>query len=75
MLRLENAVGQAVRPDLSTTKADKSAHGFGLAGMREIAERCGGTMEARVQAGRFELVVCFPLSRKGENEHAASADH
>ena len=61
MLRVENAVAGEVRPDLATTKADKSAHGFGLAGMREIAQRCGGSLETRVQGGRFELVACIPL--------------
>lgn len=61
MLRVENAVDGEVHPDLSTTKADKSAHGFGLAGMREIAQRHGGSLDARSEGGRFELVVCFPL--------------
>ena len=62
MLRVENAVEGEVRPDLATTKADKSVHGFGLAGMREIAERCGGSLETRTGSGRFELVACIPLS-------------
>ena len=61
MLRVENALGGAVAPDLATTKADKTAHGFGLPGMREIAERYGGTLEAGERDGRFELVVCLPL--------------
>jgi len=62
MLRVENAVGGGIRPDLSTTKADKTAHGFGIAGMREIAARYGGTLEAQAEGGRFELVACFPLN-------------
>lgn len=61
MLRVENAVGGEIRPDLATTKADRSAHGFGLAGMREIARRCGGSLEVRTAGGRFELVACIPL--------------
>lgn len=61
MLRVENAVGAEVHPDLSTTKADKSAHGFGLAGMREIAQRYGGSLDAQANESRFELVACFPL--------------
>lgn len=60
MLRLENPVGEEISPDLSTTKADKSSHGFGIPGMREIAERYGGTLSAGVKDGKFELVVCFP---------------
>lgn len=61
MLRVVNPVGKEVRPDLSTTKADKLAHGFGIPGMREIAERYGGTLEAGARNGQFELVVCLPL--------------
>ena len=66
MLRVENSLGGPVKPDLATTKANKSAHGFGLPGMREIAERYGGTLEAGVRAGRFELLVCLPLGRPGD---------
>ena len=62
MLRVENAYAGELSPDLSTTKADKAAHGFGLAGMREIAERLGGSLETRADGGRFQLVVCLPLS-------------
>lgn len=64
MLRVENAVGGHVNADLSTTKADKSTHGFGLPGMREIADRCGGTLEATTGNGRFCLTVCLPLSSR-----------
>ena len=61
MLRVENALAGDEKPDLSTTKADKAAHGFGLMGMREIAKRYGGSLEATAANGRFELVVCLPL--------------
>ncbi len=62
MLRVENAYAGDLSPDLATTKADKASHGFGLAGMREIAERLGGSLETRAGGGRFQLVVCLPLS-------------
>ncbi len=65
MLQVENAVSGEVHPNLETTKADKTAHGFGIAGMREIAARYGGTLDARSRAGRFELVACFPLELGG----------
>lgn len=61
MLRLENTVGGEIHPDLSTTKMDKVAHGFGIPGMREIAERYGGTLNAGIRDGAFELVVCLPI--------------
>ena len=62
MLQVENSVGTTVAPDLSTTKADKSAHGFGIPGMREIAERYGGSLSAGMSGDNFELVVCLPAS-------------
>ena len=62
MLRLENPVGGEINPELATTKADKSAHGFGILGMREIAERYGGTLSAGMSGENFELVVCLPAS-------------
>lgn len=62
MLRVENAYAGERSPDLATTKADRAAHGFGLAGMREIAERLNGSLETRARGGRFELVVSLPLA-------------
>ena len=71
MLRVENsAPGLPVREKngrFATNKADKSAHGFGLAGMEEIARRCGGTLEAKAEEGRFALTVCIPLAPSCEN--------
>ena len=64
MLRVENTLGGAVQPDLATTKTDKSAHGFGIPGMREIAERYGGTLDAGVRDNGFELVVCLPQTQE-----------
>ena len=61
MLRVENTMGGEANPDLSTTKADKSSHGFGIPGMRDIAERYRGTLEATARSGRFELLVCIPM--------------
>lgn len=62
MLRVENAYAGELPADLATSKADKRSHGFGLAGMREIAERLGGSLETRAKGGRFQLIVCLPLS-------------
>lgn len=45
MLQVDNALAGDEKPDLSTTKKDKTAHGFGLLGMREIAKRYGGSFE------------------------------
>ena len=68
MLQVQNAMG--VEPLLEngvfkTTKSDTASHGFGLAAMREIAERYGGLMEADVRQGQFELIVCLPLPAEG----------
>lgn len=61
MLRIENPIGAAVNPDLATTKADKSDHGFGIPGMREIAERYHGTLDADVKDGCFILFICLVI--------------
>lgn len=65
MLRVENALGRPVKrgPDgaFVTTKGEREAHGFGLAGMEEIARSRGGSLEAKVEGGRFQLTVCLPL--------------
>lgn len=61
MLRVENAVLNPPGESLTTTKADKEHHGFGVAGMREIARRYGGSLETRAEMGRFELIVAIPL--------------
>lgn len=61
MLQVENPLSGKENADLSTTKSDRKAHGFGLPGMREIALRHGGSLEAGPRNGWFELVICFPL--------------
>lgn len=61
MLRVENPVGGLLNADLATTKADKSAHGFGIPGMREIAERYHGTLDVDVKNGRFILLICLVI--------------
>lgn len=64
MLRVDNALAGPLAADLPTTKADKTAHGLGLPGMREIAGRCGGTLEAGARNGRFQLLVCIPVENR-----------
>ena len=59
MLRVKNTIGAMPRTGLATTKGDKAAHGFGISGMREIARRYHGTLEAGAREGAFELVVCL----------------
>ena len=61
ILKVRNALAGDEREDLATTKPDQKHHGLGLAGMREIAERYGGILEASTEGGCFELLVCLPL--------------
>ncbi|MGN0976648.1 MAG: sensor histidine kinase [Faecousia sp.] len=61
MLRVRNPLAGDETADLTTTKPDKKHHGLGLAGMREIAARYGGTLEAGPEGDYFELLVCLPL--------------
>jgi Signal transduction histidine kinase regulating citrate/malate metabolism len=44
-----------------TTKQNTKAHGFGIAGIREMAARYGGSMEITERDGQFTLLVYFPL--------------
>lgn len=45
-----------------TGKQNAEAHGFGLAGIREIAARHGGSTEITETEGQFTLLVFFPLN-------------
>ena len=63
MLCVKNSRSGEVHADLSTTKKDKALHGFGLAGMHEIAERYGGSMDAGPVDGIFELLVSIPIGQ------------
>ncbi len=62
MLRIQNTFSGEIRTDLRTTKRDKTLHGFGLAGMQEIAARYGGFLEASHTDRMFELLISIPLS-------------
>lgn len=62
MLKVTNALAGDEREDLATTKADQKHHGFGLAGMREIANRYGGTLDVSTDGGLFTLLACLPLN-------------
>lgn len=64
MLQVQNPLGSVVNPDLSTTKEDTARHGLGIAGMREIARRHGGSLAATTKDGKFELLVCFPCRER-----------
>lgn len=45
-----------------TTKRNAEAHGLGIAGIREIAARYGGSTEITEKGGQFSLLVFFPLN-------------
>ncbi len=69
MLRVENGcleMPTEASGTFLTSKADTEKHGFGIRGMREIAVRCGGTLETTVRQNRFELVACIPLFEGGQ---------
>ena len=60
MLIVSNPLAGDEKPGLATTKSDSKNHGFGLPGMAEIARRLGGSLDACIKDGRFELVACIP---------------
>ena len=45
---------------ISTTKSDAASHGYGLASIRAIAEKYGGTIRISAAGHMFELVVMIP---------------
>ena len=65
MLKVTNALTGEETAELHSTKADSAQHGFGLPGMREIAGRYGGSLEAGPHEGRFELLACLPVTVPG----------
>ena len=65
MLKVTNALTGEETAELHSTKADSAQHGFGLPGMREIAGRYGGSLEAGPREGRFELLACLPVTAPG----------
>ncbi len=62
MLKVTNAYKGELYEDLRTTKTDKEHHGMGLSRMREIASGYGGYLKTNIADGRFELIVCLPIS-------------
>lgn len=65
MLKVTNVLTGGETKELHSTKADSAQHGFGLPGMREIAGRYGGSLEAGPREGRFELLACLPVTTPG----------
>lgn len=65
ILHVENYFAGTVRINgdgiAETTKADRSAHGYGMKSMRLIAERYGGFLHASTQGDVFHLNIAIPL--------------
>lgn len=65
MIELQNRRSGALRVKdgrIITSKQDTSRHGYGLAGIQEIAERYGGTCKVEPSESRFRLLVMIPVS-------------
>lgn len=56
---VENYSGKPVDASFSTSKPDKSNHGFGIAQMRSIALKYNGDVQPKydIQTGKFSLNV------------------
>lgn len=64
MLRVENTLAHPPKQKngkLVTSKADGTRHGFGLAGMEEIARRYDGVCEIEYDETQFCLLISIPL--------------
>lgn len=67
VMKVQNPFNEAVNFQNGlpvTTKPDQRSHGFGLASIREIAARYGGTAEIIEKEGQFTLLAYFPLHVK-----------
>lgn len=65
MLRVENTFSQMPTQQngtLLTNKKNFAAHGYGFAGMQEIARRHGGMCEGAYTKQEFRLLVSVPLA-------------
>lgn len=51
-----------------TSKADKTAHGFGVRSMREICERYGGTVRFGCEGGVFHVNMLIPTALEPAEE-------
>ncbi len=47
----------------TTAKADKNRHGYGIASMKAVAERCDGTLSIERKDGIFTLTVRVPAAQ------------
>lgn len=55
----------AETPGLRTTKADKSAHGFGTKIVSQAVKRCDGILNHSMEDGFFTVKVTLPLTHTG----------
>ncbi len=63
--RISNQVSRdplAENPELTTTKADKEHHGYGLKVVRETVTRCDGILQLETAGGYFTAKVMLPLA-------------
>lgn len=64
-LSINNTCGAAPQQEngrFITTKENATDHGYGIGGMKEIAQRHGGVCEAEYEGGEFRLRICIPLT-------------
>ena len=63
IFRFQNRYDQPVRREgniIPSSKPDAVAHGYGIASIREIAEKYGGTISIETEGNVFELSVIIP---------------
>ena len=68
-IRVENCYTGSLRfehGDLTTTKADRRYHGFGMKSIRRIVEKYGGSTTIDAKDGWFELRILLPVHATAE---------
>lgn len=70
VLKLTNASSETIYRQgdkIVSSKKDKTTHGYGLAGMREIVRRYNGTLDIVTDSEKFELTILVPIEKIPSN--------
>ncbi len=69
LMRFENFY-EGPKPDLTTSKEDKSMHGYGLKNMEAVARRYHGVLTCETEGDRFLLTIMLPEVQEADCECA-----
>ena len=77
IFRFDNRCDAPVRRKggwIQTTKEDTASHGYGLASIRETAEKYGGSVSIRADGNKFQLTVIIPVPAENVSGRGSAPD-